>query len=54
MFGIQLKDVIAFSAILGSVIARLAGVASELDAIVALILGYYFSQRKKDTPTQSP
>ena len=52
MPNLQPKDIIALLTVVSMILARIAGIASEMDAIVALILGYYFAKRKTDTPTQ--
>jgi hypothetical protein len=48
---IKPKDVIAVILVVGFVVVKLKTQTNELDAIVALIVGYYFGHRKSGTDT---
>jgi len=40
------KDIIALAVLIGIGILKLKGLDGKLDAVVALILGYYFAHRQ--------
>ena len=46
MTDLQPKDLIALAVLIGIGILKLKGMNGQLDAIVALILGYYFAHRQ--------
>lgn len=48
------KDVIALGVIAAMVILKIAGVGDELDAAVALIIGYYFAKRTESRVVVDP
>jgi len=43
---LQPKDLIALAVLIGIGILKLKGMNGQLDAIAALILGYYFAHRQ--------
>ena len=46
MPSIQPKDIIAFIGVIGIFITQFAGVASTLESIIALAIGFYVGHRK--------
>ena len=42
----QPKDIIAFVVLIGIMVLKAKGMNGQLDAVGALILGYYFAHRK--------
>ena len=42
----QPKDVVAIVVLVGITVLKLRGIDGQLDAVGALILGYYFAHRK--------
>ncbi len=54
MSNIQPRDIIAILTLVSAILARIVGIASEVDALVTVVIGFYVAQRMHKTQYPQP
>lgn len=54
MFNLQPRDIIAILTLTSAILARVVGIATELDMLLTLVIGFYVAQRSHKPPEPQP